>query len=232
MFTSPLIPSESRNFPDHFRQEIASVRNAAATKPAPLVGPEALPHKRSLLLLIRNLLPARPHYVFPLSAVLERSHELSSPPATRPSKRCENTDSTPVATPKLSSPPESRFAPAQPQTTIGKSIAAPISAPAKMPVRKSAVPVGLKRKARWNMRAAPTQSALPEKSASSRVRPVRVPEQKASSKVQRRPVPLPHFVVAPPPALVEALVAYAAKVSAPASVSPTPACMDTGLDTP
>jgi hypothetical protein len=220
MFTSPLIPSESCNFPDHFRQEIASVRNVATTKSALLVEGEEPPRKRSFFVLIRNLLPARPENVFPSTPVLEPSHVQPPPPAITPPTRHEDVVSTPVAKPEVSSQADSRFA-------------APIAVPAKMPFRKSVVPPNLKRKARWNMRAVPAQSALPEINDSSQIRPATVPEQKVNSKRPRRPAPLPHFVLPPPPDLVQALLAYADKVSVPASKRATPALKtDTGFDTP
>lgn len=233
MFTSPLIPSESRNFPDHFRQEIASIRDVATTKSALLVEGDEPLRKRSFFLLIRNLLPARPENVFPSTPVLEPSQVQPPPPAITPPTWHEDVVSTPVAKPKVSSDADSRFAAATPQATTEKSIAAPIAVPAKMPFRKSVVPPGLKRKARWNMRVVPAQSAVPEIDGSSQIRPATVREQKVSSKGLRRPAPLPHFVLPPPPGLVQALLAYADKVSVPASRRATPAPKtDTDFDTP
>jgi len=233
MFTSPLIPSESRNFPDHFRQEIASIRNAPATKSALLVEVEEPPRKRSFLLLIRNLLPARPENVFPSTSVLEPSHVQPAPPAITPPTWREDVVSTPVAKPEVSRQADGRFAAVIPQATHEKSIAAPIAVPAKMAIRKSVVPPNLKRKARWNMRAVPAQSALPEINGSSQTPPTTVPEPKVSSRWPRRPAPLPHFVLPPPPSLVQALLAYADKVSVPTPERATPAPKaDIGIDTP
>jgi hypothetical protein len=220
MFTPPLIPSESRNFPDHFRQEIASIRNAPATKSALLVEVEEPPRKRSFFLLIRNLLPPRPENVFPSTPVLEPSDVQPPPPAITAPTWNEDVGSMPVAKPEVSSQADCRFA-------------VPIALPAKMPFRKSVVPPGLKRKPRWNMRDVPAQSALPEINASSQIRPANVPEQKVISKRPRRPAPLPHFVLPPPPGLVQALLAYADKVLVPtpkrATSAPNP---DTGFDIP
>jgi hypothetical protein len=227
-----IICSESHSFPNHFRQEIAPARNSAATNSTPLIEPEEPPRTKSFFLFFRNLLPARREKVLPSTAVSESSHEQSSPqPITAPTRH-EDAVSKPVAKPEASSKAGGLFAAVTSEAANGKSAAAPTALPAKGPLRKSVVPPGLKRKARWNLRGAPMQPAPPQTNGSSQIRPANVPEQKMSSKGLRRPAPLPHFVQEPPPNLVQAMLAYAAKVPGPAAKPTAPEPKTDGVDTP
>jgi len=232
MFKTSLIPSESLNFPDHFRYEIAPPRNPVETKSAPLDEPEEPSPKKSFFLRIRNLLPARAKKVIPSTPVSEPAHEQRLPLEITPPTWHEDASAA-AAKPEASNEAHCLGAAATPDAAGEKSIAAPIAVPPKMPFRKSAVPPGLKRKARWNMRAAPTHSAVPGTNGSSEIRPINVPDQKMSSKGPRRPAPTPHFVLSPPPDLVQAMLSYAAKVSSPARERTAPASKtDTDFDIP
>jgi hypothetical protein len=227
MFQISLIPSESLNFPDHFRLEVAPPRSSASTKSSPplveSIEPAEPPKKKSLFLFIRNLLPTRQKNVFPSTPASEPLPNDCLPVSITPPSEREHVVSSEVTKPAAPSEADCLRAAANPEVAREKSIAAPIAVPAKMPFRKSAVPPGLKRKARWNMRAAATQSTLPQTNGSSEIRPINVPDQKVSSRGPRRPAPPPHFVVSPPPDLVQALLSYAAKVSAPPRERTAPA---------
>jgi hypothetical protein len=136
-----------------------------------------------------------------LGITLRAAHQGDVPSAVTKPEACEQ--ESPLLAAAESQPPRER------------SIAAPIAMAPKLPFRKSVVPPALKRKARWNVRAEPTQPALAATNGASEIGSVNVPNQKITSKVHRRPAPPPRFVQSPPPALVQVLLSYDAQASAP-----------------
>lgn len=220
-----LIPSESQSFPDHFRQEIDRPRTPVA-KILPSVAEPAQPRcRRSFFRLIRQFLATRAENIFPSTALPEPSHEeglraLRTPPVRRESDVFAST-----AKPDASSEGASLSAASTSQAINGNGVTAQISVPAKkLPFRKSAVPPGLKRKARWNMRATSSQPAPAALNGASTDGQAKIPAQKIALKAARRPMTSPHFVQSAPPNLVQALLSYAAKasVSAPDSATAAP----------
>lgn len=213
-----LIPSESQNFPDHFRQMIADMRNAREKKLAPPVQREAPPSSREkrFFLLIREFLAVLAKSARPRTAAEEPPHEEGfSQLGTTLRAAHEGDVPSAVANPEASEQEGSLFALAEPQPPRERNIAAPIAVAPKLPFRKSVVPPGLKRKARWNVRAVPTQPALAAANEASEIGSVNVPNQKMTSKASRRPAPRPRFVQSAPPALIQVLLSYDAQSSAP-----------------
>ena len=213
-----LIPSESHSFPDHFRQTIAEMRNPPGKKLTPLAQLEAppSPRKKGSFRLIRELLAVLAKSAPPPIAAEESPHEEGFPPLGITLRAAHEGDGPlAVAKPKASEQETSLLAPAEPQPPKESSIAAPIAVPPKLPFRKSVVPPGLKRKARWNVRAVPTQPTPVATNGTSEIGSVNVPNQKMTSKASRRPAPPPRFVQSPPPALIQVLLSYDAKASAP-----------------
>ena len=213
-----LIPSESQNFPDHFRQTIADMRNASGKKLAPPVQREAPPSpgEKRFFLLIREFLVVLAKSARPPTAAEEPPHEegLSQSGITL---RAAHEGDVPSAVEKPEAPEQESplLAAAEPQPPRERSIAAPISAAPKLPFRKSVVPPSLKRKARWNVHAVPTQPAPAATNGASEIGSVNVPNQKTTPKASRRPAPRPRFVQSAPPALVQVLLLYDAQASAP-----------------
>jgi hypothetical protein len=213
-----LIPSESSSFPDHFRQTIADMRSPREKKLAPLVQREAPPSAREkrFFLLIRELLAVLAKSARPPTAAEEPPHEEGFPQLGITVGAAHEGDvPSAVEKPEASEQENPLLAAAEPQPPRERSIAAPIAVPPKLPFRKSVVPPGLKRKARWNVRAVPTQPTPAATNGASEISSVNLPNQKMTSKASRRPAPRPRFVQSAPPALVQVLLSYDAQASAP-----------------
>ncbi len=159
----PLIPSESQSFPDHFRQMIADMRNPREKKLAPLVQQEAPPSPREkrFFLLIREFLAVLAKTARPPTAAEEPPHEEGFPQLGIALRAAHEGDvPSAVEKPEASEQESPLLAAAEPQPPRERSIATPIAVAPKLPFRKRVVPPSLKRKARWNVRAVPTQPAL------------------------------------------------------------------------
>jgi hypothetical protein len=212
-----LFPSESHSFPDHFRQMIADTRNPREKKLASLGHLEAQrsARKKGFLRLIRQLMTLLAKSARSSTAAEEAPHAKGFAQLGITLRAAHDGDvASVVAKSEASEQERSLLAPAEPQPTTERSIAAP-----RVSFRKSVVPPGLKRKARWNVRAVPTQQtpapAATNGDGSSETGSVNIPNQKMTSKASRRPVPPPRFVQSPPPALVQVLLSYDDKASAP-----------------
>jgi hypothetical protein len=213
-----LIPSESQNFPDHFRQMIADMRNPPGKKLASLVQREAppSPSKKRSFLPIRKLLAMLAKTARSSTAAEEPPHEEGYPQLVVTLRAAQEGDvASVVAKPEAPEQESPLLAAAEPQPSRERSIAAPTAVAPKLPFRKSAVPPGLKRKARWNVRAMPAPSTPAATNGASEISSVNVPNQKITSKASKRPAPRPRFVQSPPPALIQVLLSYDDKASAP-----------------
>jgi hypothetical protein len=180
-----LIPSESQNFPDHFRQMIADMRNPPGKKLASLVQREAppSPSKKRSFLPIRKLLAMLAKSARLPTAAEEAPHEEGYPQLVVTLRAAHEGDvPSAVAKPEAPEQESPLLAAAEPQPSRERSIAAPTAVAPKLPFRKSAVPPGLKRKARWNVRAMPAPSTPAATNGASEISSVNVPNQKITSK--------------------------------------------------
>lgn len=198
MFKSSLIPSESHSFPDHFRAVVVNYRNSVQKEHVPVLqGPEAAP-KQGFSRLVRSLLRRRIQSPSEAENNGEKSHLQNTGSSDTPGEAAADTSTAPAR-------PSPEAATSLPPTSA--------AAPAGMPFRKSVVPAGLKRKARWKSRVAGAEPPAPESHQVSASQNGKVSEHKPTLKTLKRSKPIPHFVQSPPPNLVQALLSYAAVTS-------------------
>ena len=191
-----LIPSESYSFPDHFTRTISHSRDPGKeTSLSPATKSET-PRKTSFFLSMRRPVVAGEKNGAQPTANPDSSGEESSLPLEVPPSQDE---SPPVAAAKPGVFQRGNGVSAtETPHAAGQENGASITAPARVPLIKRAIPPSLKPKPRWNTRAAPPHPTPVPIDGDSQIGPVDSPEPSIASPTSPQPAP-PLSVVPSPP---------------------------------